>query len=341
MIKLYYPAFWQKKSLISYLLLPFGYIYLFLGYLRKLLVPPVKFPAYTICVGNATVGGTGKTQLVIKLAQELSKRNMNFIILSKGYSGKCHVPTLVTASSSPNIVGDEALELCRYGNSFVVPKIKDASQIIQKYKPDIILVDDGMQNPGFIKDIVIMTVDGTRGFGNGMPIPAGPMRSKYEDALDACDVVVVTGKPHGLDFGSKPVFDAEITSDRHFGEKGYYAFAGIGNPKKFFDLLKSRGAKVKTTLAFPDHHKYSDQDISGMMIEAHNKKLQLITTRKDYVKIKNYKKEVVPSIIPEFAGLGGLNREHIDVPIDYLEVELKMKKFKEFVELILSKTELS
>jgi tetraacyldisaccharide 4'-kinase len=121
MIKLCYPNFWQTRNILAYLLLPFGWVFLFLGYLRQLFARQVKFDAFTICVGNCTVGGTGKTQLIIALAKEFSKRNINFIILSKGYGGNVKTASLVTASSSPEEVGDEALELCHYGNSFVVP----------------------------------------------------------------------------------------------------------------------------------------------------------------------------------------------------------------------------
>jgi tetraacyldisaccharide 4'-kinase len=122
MIKLCYPNFWQTRNILAYLLLPFGWVFFILRISQAdYLLRQVKFDAFTICVGNCTVGGTGKTQLIIALAKEFSKRNINFIILSKGYGGNVKTASLVTASSSPEEVGDEALELCHYGNSFVVP----------------------------------------------------------------------------------------------------------------------------------------------------------------------------------------------------------------------------
>jgi len=367
MIKLYYPNFWQKNSLLSYILLPFGLIFLLLGRLRKLLSKPVKFPAFTICVGNCTVGGTGKTQLIITIAKELTKRNINFIIFSKGYRGNCSAPALVTSSSSVEEVGDEALELCKYGTSFVIPCMQDALPIIANYKPSIILVDDGMQNPGFMKDFVIMTIDGTRGLGNGMPIPAGPMRSTIIDAIENTDVVVMNGDPvvessRPQSFGANAkqstikehcellhryasrnknisIFHASMISDHHFGQHKYYAFAGIGNPMKFFDFLKNLGAKVEHTKIFPDHHKYSIQDIEYLVKQAKEKKLRLITTRKDYVKITTVRHSNNTQLIPALQFIDIIkDREVLETSqLEYLEVELKVKSSEIFFELIMDK----
>ena len=343
MIKLHYPNFWQKKSLLSCVLLPFGLIFLLLGYLRKSFAKPIKFPASTTCVGNATIGGTGKTQLIITIAKEFTKRNINFIIFSKGYKGSCSAPALVTASSSAEEVGDEALELCRYGNSFVVPHMADALSIIAKYKPDVILVDDGMQNPGFKKDLVIMTIDGSRGFGNGFPIPAGPMRSSIAEAMGTADIIVLNGEdeikiitpPH------KPLFKASMVSNYHFGSHKYYAFAGIGNPEKFFNFLKKLGAKLEYTKIFPDHHKYSIADIEFLVRDAKKKNLRLITTRKDYVKIQTPKQNGKISLIPAMQFIGVIkDNERLETSqVEYLEVELTIEKSEKFFELLFAKYE--
>ena len=219
MIRIKYPNFWQKHNLLSCLLIPFGIIYLFLGKIRQFFAEAIRFNAFTICVGNCTIGGTGKTQTIIALASMLKKHNISFIILSKGYGGNCRENTLVTSSSSPDEVGDEALELCKYGTSFVVPAMKNAKSIINKYNPDIVLVDDGMQNPYFKKDIVIMTNDGSRGFGNKLPIPAGPMRMRESEAMRKVDIVVVNGElKHKIsNIGNKPLFNARIIADHNFG----------------------------------------------------------------------------------------------------------------------------
>lgn len=341
MIGLYYPEFWQKKNLLSYILLPLGIIFLLLGFIRKLFAEQIRFNAFTICVGNCTVGGTGKTQLIISLAKEFAKQNINFIILSKGYGGKCTAPALVTSSSSPEEVGDEALELCQFGNSFVVPNIRDAGPIISKYNPDVILVDDGMQNPHFKKDIVIMTIDGERGFGNGLPIPAGPMRSFQTAAINIADIIIINGnlqKPIST-IQTKPVFNAQISSQHNFSNHKYFAFAGIGNPQKFFDILKKNGAKLEQTKIFPDHYKYSREDVKNLYLKAKKSGLRLITTRKDFVKIKNIDYESKNGMEPALEFLGPSEKSGISTmpEIDCFEVELKIDQKKKFFDIIYTK----
>lgn len=339
MIRIKYPYFWQKQNILSYILLPFGIIYLGLGYIRKFLAEGLRFKTFTICVGNCTVGGTGKTQTIITLAQMLEKKKINFIILSKGYGGSCREPTLVTSSSSPKEVGDEALELCRYGTSFVVPRMQEAKVIIDKYKPDIVLVDDGMQNPYFKKDIVIMTIDGSRGFGNKLPIPAGPMRMRESEVMDKVDIVVLNGplKQKLPIINSKPLFNAKITAKHNFASKKYFAFSGIGNNQKFFALLRSLGADVKRKRSFPDHHEYSSSDLDEIITEAKKSNLRMITTRKDFVKIYNMcnSSEVKP--ILELVGLAEAKGKLDISELEVLEVNLEIEKQKEFFDLIMSK----
>lgn len=341
MIKLYYPDFWQKKNLLSYILLPLGIIFLLLGFLRKLFAIQVRFNAFTICVGNCTIGGTGKTQLIISLAKKFAAQNINFIILSKGYGGKCTAPALVTSSSSPDEVGDEALELCQFGTSFVVPNIKDAGPIVSKYKPDVILIDDGMQNPNFKKDIVVMTIDGERGFGNGFPIPAGPMRSIQTSAINKADIILINGKLTKpiTSIETKPIFYAKMSSKHNFSNHKYYAFAGIGNTQKFFDILKKNGAKIEKNKVFPDHYKYSKQDVEKLYFEAKKNDVRLITTRKDFVKIKNIDYAEKNGMGPALEFLGPSEKKGIaSMPeIDCFEVDLTIGQEKKFFDLIFSK----
>jgi len=343
MIQLYYPDFWQRRGLISYALLPLGIIFILLGFIRKLFATQIRFNAFTLCIGNCTVGGTGKTQLIINLAKEFSDKNINFIILSKGYGGNCSAPALVTSSSSPEEVGDEALELCKYGTSFVVPSMKRAGSIIAKYKPDLILVDDGMQNPHFKKDMVIMTIDGERGFGNGLPIPAGPLRTLKSQAINFADAILVNGtlKRKLPEISTKPIFHAEIYTDHTFADKKYFAFAGIGNPAKFFNMLKEKGASVIETKIFPDHHQYSPSELQNLFRQAQKKKLTLITTRKDYVKIKNMDFDIETGIRPalEYAGMAEKKYDAALPNLEFLEVSMHVKERKDFLNMILCKFE--
>lgn len=286
MIKLNYPDFWQKRTWLSYLMLPFAALYTFAAKLRHLYTLPVKLPAKVICIGNLTVGGTGKTQGIIAIAKQLSKKNIRFVIISKGYGGKFKSPMQVTKDMDPATVGDEALELCRYGTTIISRKTTDSIALLKQISPDVILVDDGAQNPNFFKDFTIITIDGTRGFGNALPIPSGPMRMpNIIDQIDAIILVTDENIPLSLNM-DKFITTASITPVVKISkDKKYYAFAGIGNPQRFFNLLKSQGIELVKTKTFPDHYAYTNDDIMKLEQEAGYLLSTLITTSKDYVKI--------------------------------------------------------
>ena len=307
MIKLNYPKFWQHRSLISYLLLPLSIVYFFGATIRRLVNQPQRLPAKVICIGNITIGGTGKTQVAIWLARHFKEDKIKFVILCKGYDGSYLEPTAVTKDMSPDFVGDEALELCAHGTTIVAKKVIDAIPLLQKLAPDVIIVDDGMQNPSFIKDYILAVVDGDRGFGNRMLFPAGPMRQFVKSGIEAADEVMVVSSatglfPSGLTRVSQasrasqgPQFKREEKSYKatikplsNFDlSKKYYAFAGIGNPERFFNSAKNQGLDIVATKAFPDHNKYSKGDIAFLKTESDKLGAKLLTTRKDWVKIRD------------------------------------------------------
>ncbi|MCC8416625.1 MAG: tetraacyldisaccharide 4'-kinase [Rickettsia endosymbiont of Gnoriste bilineata] len=193
MIRLIYPKFWQSKNIIAYLLLPLSWLYLFASYLRRVTSRPIIFPCKVICVGNISIGGTGKTQIVIFLAKLLKAVNIDFIIISKGYGSKLQTTLLVEAHHTVADVGDEAVMLLKYGKVIAAKKIQDIGSFIEKIKPKMIIVDDSMQNPNFHKDLVILSVDANRLFGNEFLIPAGPLRQYPKQAIDKADIVISVG----------------------------------------------------------------------------------------------------------------------------------------------------
>lgn len=312
--------------------------------LRKKIARPIRFNAYTVCIGNVTVGGTGKTQLVIALAKELAKRGVSFIIISKGYGGNNKRHSLVTETSSPYEVGDEALELCSYGTTFVLSRIWFAPEIISKYRPSVVLVDDGMQNPNFIKDYIITTIDGLRGFGNGMLIPAGPLRSTIDEAFAITDsAVIVCGDEKSRHWMSKhypeiKVYDAHVKPITRHSKAKYFAFSGIGNPEKFYNTLADMGLDVVRTRDFPDHYFYSKNEIFSLIREAQELGLRLITTRKDYVKIRYSYYESswsLSQVATEFVGASPKSDSKKILPVDYLEVELEIENIDTIVDGII------
>ena len=309
MIKLTYPSFWSKKNIVSWLLIAFSWIYQLLGSLRKLLVKPVKLPCFVICIGNISVGGTGKTQLVAWLAKNLRKKNCNFLIVTKGYNSNLRGAKLVESLDLPSDVGDESKMLSEYGQVLAAKSIKYALPIINDLKPDVVIFDDGMQNPGFFKDLSIVVIDTIRNIGNGRIFPAGPLRESAQSAINRSDIVIMIGNELCPNFSliqtitssNKPFFKSKIQLVGNIDtSKNYYAFTAIGDPDRFFRLLNENGINVLATKAFPDHHHYSREEITALVKEADKQTLFLLTTKKDYVKISDHTKMLCAEVTLTF-----------------------------------------
>lgn len=246
----------------------------------------MKFPCYVICVGNATIGGTGKTQFVKWLVQKLQNQ-YKIIVITKAYGSNLQESVWVDAQSA-EIVGDESKLLASYAEVIASPYPASAIKLVKDYQPEIIIFDDGMQNPSFHKDLTILTINAARGFGNRRIIPAGPLRQSVKSAIDQADISIFIGHKSSNEeqelFEKKP-FNAlvEAKNINPFGE--YLAFAGISNPEGFFELLKQYGFSVKLLRSFPDHYHYLQEDLDELQTTAVKHNLQLITTEKDYVKI--------------------------------------------------------
>ena len=309
MIKLTYPSFWSKKNIVSWLLIAFSWIYQLLGSLRKLLVKPVKLPCFVICIGNISVGGTGKTQLVAWLAKNLRKKNCNFLIVTKGYNSNLRGAKLVESLDLPSDVGDESKMLSEYGQVLAAKSIKYALPIINDLKPDVVIFDDGMQNPGFFKDLSIVVIDTIRNIGNGRIFPAGPLRESVQSAINRSDIVIMIGNELCPNFSliqtitssNKPFFKSKIQLVGNIDtSKNYYAFTAIGDPDRFFRLLNENGINVLATKAFPDHHNYNRDEITALVKEADKQTLFLLTTKKDYVKISDHTKILCAEVTLNF-----------------------------------------
>lgn len=191
-------------------------------------------------------------------------------------------------AQSAQEVGDESKLLSAYTKVIAAPNPIAALELITSYKPEIIIFDDGMQNPSFHKDLIILTVNASRGFGNRRIIPAGPLRQSLKTAIAAADISIFIGETIYLEekelFDKKP-FCAQIKPRNIKLDGEYLAFAGISNPEGFFALLRQYNVIVKLTKIFPDHYNYSEKDLHDLQQIAKQHNLELITTEKDYVKI--------------------------------------------------------
>lgn len=261
-----------QKSILSYLLLPFSWIYLFVISIIQLLyktkIRTVKhFPIPVIVVGNLTVGGTGKTPLTIYLANLLKRHGFRPAIVSRGYGGKApHYPYPVGSNTSPSLVGDEAVLIARHTDCPVIvspSRVEAVQYILQQNNCDIILADDGLQHHALGRDIEIVVIDGQRRFGNGFCLPAGPLREPIS-RLTKVDFRVCNGNNALSDeFAMTFTVDvlhgvkdaARTKSLVNFKNQTIHAVAGIGNPERFFNFLRDQGLKI-IPHDFPDHHNF-------------------------------------------------------------------------------------
>lgn len=267
---------------------------------------PKRLPCTVISVGNLTVGGTGKTPVTIHIAEFLKKNNSRVVILSRGYKGSSKGVTVVSDGKGilvgPKEAGDEPYLMAERLRG--VPVITGADRYraglyaIDKFSPDVVILDDGFQHIRLERDVNILLVDSAEGFGNGHLLPRGILREPVE-AVKRADIIMVKNgagdslKKYNLpifEFSYRPVALRDMNNGIEAGlnfiaGKKVIAIAGIANPQSFFKSLASLDADVVRTVSFPDHHDYTHTDINGIRALAKEAQL-IITTEKDGVKLK-------------------------------------------------------
>lgn len=280
---------WHKKTFFSYLLLPLSYLYQLVILLRLLayryhLKKTTHFSVPIVVVGNITVGGTGKTPLIIWLANYLRQQGYQPGIVSRGYGGKAtYYPQLVMANSDPNQMGDEPVLLASKTHCPVVVapnRVAAVKQLLRDHHCNIVLSDDGLQHYALGRDLEIAVTD-YRHLGNGFCLPAGPLREPAK-RLNLVDFVLENGRDFNLVPSEiynllNPVLKFSIDE---LNDKRIHAVAGIGNPQRFFQTLRALGLKV-IEHPFPDHHKFSLDDFEFVLASD-----IVIITEKDMAKCR-------------------------------------------------------
>ncbi|MGN1080251.1 MAG: tetraacyldisaccharide 4'-kinase [Alphaproteobacteria bacterium] len=291
------PKFWQKKNtFLGKVLSPLGGIYTW-GLRRKLKkTKPYRSKIPVVCIGNLVMGGVGKTPLAVSVAEYFKMNGMRPVFLTRGYGGGLSNVLVDLDKHTAKDTGDEALILARVAPTIVDADRARGAKTAEKIGADVIVMDDGFQNPQLVKDLSFAVFDGRYGFGNGKVFPAGPLREPVEDGLRRADAFIIVGKDKAkikewIDkrFMSLPFIGTHIEQDvakiAQLSGKKVFAFAGIGYPDKFFDMLRDYGCDVVETQAFSDHYPYTDEDMTDLIARADKQEAVLVTTAKDGVRI--------------------------------------------------------
>ncbi len=288
------PKFWnQDKGFLIALAKPAAAVYRFLGR-RRVKKKGYKAAMPVICVGNIFVGGVGKTPVCLALGNLLHEKGKSFYYLNHGYKAEKQEVLVDKRTHSAYDVGDEALLLTEVAPTIVSSNRAKGAKIAEKWGAKALIMDDGFQNPKLKKDFSFVVIDGKKGFGNGLVLPAGPLREKPMDGLKRANAIILAGEDTwGVRFYLErkgvnlPIltghFQLDNTVVSMFKGQQVCAFAGLGNPQKFYDSLTAAGIIVAKTQDFPDHYHYTRFDIERLKEKA--KGLPLLTTEKDGVKL--------------------------------------------------------
>jgi tetraacyldisaccharide 4'-kinase len=281
------PDFWARPGFLGDVLSPLGWVTEVIT-ARRLVASGFNPGIPVICVGNAGVGGAGKTPVVLDLLGRLPGRPF---ALTRGYRGRLRGPVLVDLSlHGPGDVGDEALLLAAHAPTVVARDRAAGARLALAEGATVIVMDDGLQNPGLAKTMSLLVVDGGYGFGNARLLPAGPLREPVAAAASRCRAAVMIG-PDATNaaslLGGLPVLQARLVAEcaTPFAGRPMLAFAGIGRPEKFFESVTALGGNVVARRSFPDHHRYRERDAESLLEEAGRYAADLVTTAKDYVKL--------------------------------------------------------
>lgn len=290
------PAFWfDERALPGALLQPFACAYALGSVARARFTRAVRLPVPVICIGNVVLGGAGKTPVVADFAARLSRRGRKPFIISRGYGGREEGPLEVNpAQHSAADVGDEPLLLAATAPVLIAKNKVVGAQAALEKGADLLLLDDGLQNPTVHKTLSFLVIDAARGIGNGRVFPAGPLREPLEHALEKTDAVLWLGENPAQETlreklaRARPLFKGQIktTCDTvKLHSARLLAFAGIGFPQKFFDGLRAGGADVVVAQGFPDHHSFTRGELEALLEKAQTQQLTPITTQKDAMRI--------------------------------------------------------
>ncbi len=285
------PEFWARPGLVSSLLQPLAWTYALGAAARQGWTRPWRAPVPVICIGNLVAGGAGKTPVTLSLAARLTAQGRRVHILSRGYGGRLAGPVAVDpARHDAAAVGDEPLLLAAVAPCWVARDRVAGARAALAQGAELLLLDDGLQNPSLAKSLSLLVIDGGYGFGNRRVLPAGPLREPLAPGLARADAVVLMGEDAaGIAplLADKTVLRArlEATNAGAVAGRKLVAFAGIGRPEKFFASLEAAGGHLVARHGFADHHRYGAAELARLRAEAAEAGALLVTTAKDRARL--------------------------------------------------------
>ena len=309
------PKFWfaETHSLFSLLMEPISWFYELIHKARHKKTKPWMAPIPVICIGNLLIGGQGKTPIALSIGQLLKNKGLKVHFLSRGYGGIIKGPIKVNPSEhTSREVGDEPLLLAQECETWVSSNRTLGIQSAYQDGAEIIITDDGFQDPSINKDLSVIVIDGEVGFGNGRLLPSGPLRENIYFGLSRAQAVVIMGNDHSnikeklngflsnQHNNAIKVLEATIVPKTNIGKiknTRLYAFSGIGHPKKFFDTLERIGCCVIAKIKYRDHHQFSPREVKELVKSAKKQEAMLVTTSKDYARLSNEQKKYVTEIL--------------------------------------------
>ena len=309
-MKMLKPKFWStKNNFASFLLLPFSFLIQIFIFAKRVFTLETKFKIPLICIGNIYLGGTGKTPLVILIEKELIKLQKKPAIIKKYYAEHFDEHNLIKSYSK---------------NLFLASSRKVAISNAENNNYNVAILDDGFQDFSIKKNFNILCFNEKQLVGNGMTIPSGPLRENL-NALKRANIILINGKKNEA-FEKKilkvsnniEIFYSQYTPANisEFKNKKILAFAGIGCPENFFDLLIENNLNLQKKIAFPDHYKFEKEEVNKIIIEAKKNNLDVVTTEKDYFRIKHF---------------GFTNIKYIKVELEILNKDKFLKKINTYL----------
>lgn len=287
------PRFWAdtRDRIQSRMLAPFGVVW---GAItsHRAQRPGWRAPIPVICCGNATLGGAGKTILALDLARRLRVAGRHVHVLLRGYGGRSRASHRVEPTHDSALVGDEALLLATVAPTWIGVDRAASAELAIAHGADVLLLDDGLQNPTLGKDLSLLAIDGGFGFGNGRVFPAGPLREPVHAAAARCGAAILIGPDRYRAAAalplSLPLLRARLVPGPDMAAlagRDVLAFAGIGRPEKFFASLRDAGVRIADAVPFADHHPFRPGEVERLLDRADRLRATAVTTAKDAVRL--------------------------------------------------------